>query len=92
MNENPAASDWAAARGEKWRAQLAGMEAMLTPVDEPLIRALRLDAPYQNRRYRMRRRRDDAGDPAPGAGGKRRSRLRYLASLDRIGSRSHAAR
>jgi len=45
MHENPAATDWAAARGEKWRAQLAGMEAMLTPVDEPLIRALKLDAP-----------------------------------------------
>ncbi|MDQ1473975.1 MAG: hypothetical protein QOJ99_5455 [Bryobacterales bacterium] len=45
MNENPAASDWSAARGEKWRAQLAGMEAMITPVDEPLIRALHLDAP-----------------------------------------------
>jgi SAM-dependent methyltransferase len=44
MNENPAASDWAATRGEKWRAQLAGMEAMITPVDEPLIRALHLDA------------------------------------------------
>ena len=39
------ASDWAAARGEKWRAQLAGMEAMLAPVDEPLLRALQLDAP-----------------------------------------------
>jgi SAM-dependent methyltransferase len=47
MNENPAASDWAAARGEKWRAQLAGMEAMLTPVDEPLIRALHLHVPYR---------------------------------------------
>jgi SAM-dependent methyltransferase len=45
MNQNPAASEWAAARGEKWRTQLAGMEATLTPVDEPLIRALRLDAP-----------------------------------------------
>src|SRR6202166_3856525 len=45
MNEHTAASDWTAARGEKWRAQLAGMEAMLTPVDEPLIRALNLDAP-----------------------------------------------
>ncbi len=44
MNENPAATDWTAARGEKWRAQLTGMEAMLTPVDEPLIRALNLDA------------------------------------------------
>src|SRR5688572_962139 len=42
-----AASDWAAARGEKWRDQLSGMEAMLAPVDEPLIRALELDAPYR---------------------------------------------
>lgn len=47
MSENPAASDWATARGEKWRKQLSGMEAMLLPVDEPLIRALRLDAPYR---------------------------------------------
>jgi SAM-dependent methyltransferase len=38
-------SDWAGARGEKWRDHLAGMEAMLAPVDEPLIRALHLDAP-----------------------------------------------
>ena len=45
MKENPAASDWAAARGEKWRAQLAGMEGMLKPVEEPLIGALHLDAP-----------------------------------------------
>jgi len=45
MNENPAASDWALTRGEKWRAQLAGMEAMLTPVNEPLLLALHLDAP-----------------------------------------------
>jgi SAM-dependent methyltransferase len=45
MNDKPAASDWAAARGEKWRAQLAGMEATLAPVDEPLIHALHLDAP-----------------------------------------------
>jgi len=44
MSENPAATDWTAALAEKWRAQLAGMEAMLTPVDEPLIRALNLDA------------------------------------------------
>lgn len=45
MNEDPAASDWAGARGEKWRAQLGGMEAMLRPVDEPLIRALRVEGP-----------------------------------------------
>jgi SAM-dependent methyltransferase len=50
MNENLAASDWSprvAARGEKWRAQLSGMEAMLTPVDAVLVRALHLDAPYR---------------------------------------------
>lgn len=47
MNENPSASDWAAERGEKWRDQLSGMEAMLAPVDKPLIEALRLDAPYR---------------------------------------------
>jgi SAM-dependent methyltransferase len=45
VNENPGATDWTAARGEKWSAQLAGMEATLAPVDEPLIRALNLDAP-----------------------------------------------
>jgi SAM-dependent methyltransferase len=42
-----AGSDWARARGEKWRAQLPGMEAMLTLVDEPLIGALKLDAPFR---------------------------------------------
>jgi len=47
MTETPAASDWAAARGEKWRAQLASMEAMLAPVDDPLIDALALDAPFR---------------------------------------------
>src|ERR1700688_4393154 len=47
MNEHTAASDWTAARGEKWCAQLTGMEATLTPVDEPLIRALNLDAPWR---------------------------------------------
>jgi len=40
-----AASDWGGARGERWRAALSGMEGMLAPVDEPLIRALRLEAP-----------------------------------------------
>jgi len=45
MSEHPAASDWVAARGEKWRAQLSGMEATLMPVDEPLLRALQLEAP-----------------------------------------------
>jgi SAM-dependent methyltransferase len=37
--------DWAAARSEKWRRQLTGLEAMLAPIDEPLIEALALDAP-----------------------------------------------
>jgi SAM-dependent methyltransferase len=39
--------DWAAARSEKWRRQLAGLEAMLAPIDEPLIKALALDAPVR---------------------------------------------
>jgi SAM-dependent methyltransferase len=47
MNETPVASDWASARGEKWRRQVAGMEAMLAPVDDPLIGALDLDQPYK---------------------------------------------
>jgi SAM-dependent methyltransferase len=41
--EHPAASDWAGARGEKWRGQVHGMEATLGPIDEPLISALQLD-------------------------------------------------
>src|SRR5215813_10265812 len=44
--EHPAASDWAGARGEKWRGQVDGMEATLAPIDEPLISALHLDRPY----------------------------------------------
>ncbi len=47
MNERPAASDWAGSRGAKWRDRLAGMEAMLAAVDEPLLRALQLDAPLR---------------------------------------------
>lgn len=47
MSETPTANEWTAARGEKWLAQLAGMEAMLAPVDEPLISALNLDAPLR---------------------------------------------
>jgi SAM-dependent methyltransferase len=43
--ENPSASEWGAARGEKWRDQLVGMEAMLKPVDGPLLGALQLEAP-----------------------------------------------
>jgi len=47
MDENRSKAGWPGAREEKWRKQLAGMEAMLAPVDEPLIRALRLDAAYR---------------------------------------------
>jgi len=44
----PSASfDWASGRGEKWRDQLVAMEAMLAPVDEPLIDALKLDCAYR---------------------------------------------
>jgi SAM-dependent methyltransferase len=39
--------DWAAARSDKWRRQLAGLEAMLAPIDEPLIKALELTAPVR---------------------------------------------
>jgi SAM-dependent methyltransferase len=38
-------SNWAGERGDKWLAQLDAMEAMLAPIDAPLIDALRLDAP-----------------------------------------------
>jgi SAM-dependent methyltransferase len=40
-------SEWDGSRGEKWLAKVVGMEALLAPVDEPLIRALQLDAPYR---------------------------------------------
>jgi len=39
--------DWAAARSDKWRRQLAGLEAMLAPIDEPLIEALSLTTPLR---------------------------------------------
>jgi SAM-dependent methyltransferase len=45
MNENLTATEWTEARGDKWGSQLAGMEAMLAPVDEPLINALKLNLP-----------------------------------------------
>jgi SAM-dependent methyltransferase len=47
MSENPTGSDWVGGRGERWSAHLSKMEAMLTPVDEPLLRAMHLDAPYR---------------------------------------------
>ena len=40
--ENPTSDDWAGARGDKWLAQLGRMEAMLAPVDAPLIELLPL--------------------------------------------------
>lgn len=45
MNENQTATAWTASRGDKWSSQLAGMEAMLAPVNDPLIQTLQLDAP-----------------------------------------------
>jgi len=44
---NPSAADWAAARGEKWRAQRHGMEATLRPINEPILSALALTAPLR---------------------------------------------
>ena len=44
---NLTAYDWATVRGEKWCDHLAAMEAMLRAIDEPLIRALHLDAPWR---------------------------------------------
>jgi SAM-dependent methyltransferase len=38
-------ADWAVARSDKWRRQLAGLEAMLAPIDAPLIRALEATVP-----------------------------------------------
>ena len=45
MSDGCMAYDWITTRGEQWAAELAGMEAMLAPVDEPLIAALGLDGP-----------------------------------------------
>src|SRR3954470_4504410 len=47
MPESSAAGEWAGARGQKWRAQLARMEATLSPIDEPLIGALGLGVPLR---------------------------------------------
>ena len=40
MTPSSPAYDWANTRGALWRDQLDGMEAMLAPVDVPLIAAL----------------------------------------------------
>ena len=47
MNENLTAYNWTTTRGTKWCNHLTSMEAMLMPIDEPLIRTLHLDAPYR---------------------------------------------
>lgn len=47
MNGMPGANEWSAARGGKWSAYLAGMEAMLAPLNEPLVHALELMAPVR---------------------------------------------
>ena len=68
---------------------LAGMEAMLTPVDEPLIRALNFDAPCRIVDIGCGGGGTTFGDLAPGAGWKCRSRLRSLYFPDRVGSQTH---
>jgi SAM-dependent methyltransferase len=40
--QSPSSKTWAQTRGAKWRDQLDPMEAMLTPIDAPLIAALNL--------------------------------------------------
>lgn len=45
MSHDPASSEWAASRGEKWLATIAGTEAMLAPIDQPLLTALHLTDP-----------------------------------------------
>jgi SAM-dependent methyltransferase len=45
MTSSSSSAEWASARGEKWRSQLAGLEGTIKPIDEPLITALALDAP-----------------------------------------------
>lgn len=47
MVANVAAADWSGERGEAWRDSMGPLEAMLAPVNGPLIDALDLDAPYR---------------------------------------------
>lgn len=47
MSQNPTSDDWSTTRGEKWLNKVAGMEAMLAPVNGPLLAALRLDKPVR---------------------------------------------
>ena len=47
MVANISASDWSTDRGEAWRDSMTPLEAMLRPVNAPLIEALDLDRPYR---------------------------------------------
>jgi SAM-dependent methyltransferase len=47
MTENPSAYDWSKTRGEKWLSVLDCMQGTIAPIDEPLVRSLRLDAPLR---------------------------------------------
>lgn len=47
MVANVSASDWSTERGDAWRDSMEPLEAMLAPVNAPLIDALDLDAPYR---------------------------------------------
>ena len=47
MSNSQATYDWAGTRGVKWRSHMTGLEAMLLPVNNPLIHALQLDHPYR---------------------------------------------
>ncbi len=45
--QSPSSQTWAETRGAKWRDQLDPMEAMLAPIDPPLIAALNLSGPLR---------------------------------------------
>lgn len=47
MVANISASDWSSERGEAWRQSMGPLEAMLAPVNAPLIEALDLHAPVR---------------------------------------------
>ena len=47
MVANISTSDWSTERGAAWRASMQPLEAMLAPVNIPLMDALDLDAPYR---------------------------------------------
>ncbi|MEM1381077.1 MAG: class I SAM-dependent methyltransferase [Pseudomonadota bacterium] len=47
MTQHGAVEGWDGERGEKWKAHIEPLEAMLAPVDAPLIEALALHHPVQ---------------------------------------------